>query len=340
MLKKKNKQKNTTAYDANFERHLIQHGIYPYTFRDTNDKRLTPPKNFNSIKRRLAQRRASLARSTIENMSNEIEAVHDHACCEQEIIESMVPFIEGLKDRFLCKEGRVWDNFAPLTDAKVKLVNPKPDRFYGSHAHALLNEQVCRELSQTIIPSRKDELTILPNFTLEVKGPRGAGDVVKRQACYNGAFGSRAMHSLREYIHQATAEKDKGDENEGEESTLFDNNAYTISATLESITGTLTLYTTHPRKRKRADEPNQDPEQVMARLGSWCVINGPEELLGAISVYRNARDWASEQREELIRKANDARFSDKAGPLGDGGDETVQRKRRRVLKDQSSRRLT
>ncbi|KAL3488277.1 hypothetical protein BJX62DRAFT_212222 [Aspergillus germanicus] len=269
-------------------------------------------------------------------MSNEIEAVHDHACCEQEVIESMVPFIEGLKDRFLCKGGQVWDNFVPLTEAKVKLVNPKPDRFYGSHAQALLNEQVCRELSRTIIPSRKDELTILPNFSLEVKGPRGTGDVVKRQACYNGAFGSRAMHSLREYIHQATTGEGKEeDKNGGDESTLFDNNAYTISSTLESSTGMLTLYTSHPRKTKWTDEPNQDPEQIMSRLGSWCLINGPDELLGAVSVYRNARDWAREQREELIRKVNDVRFSDKAGPIGDGGAETVPQKRRRVLRDQT-----
>ncbi|KAJ0420846.1 hypothetical protein BJY00DRAFT_283113 [Aspergillus carlsbadensis] len=149
------------------------------------------------------------------------------------------------------------------------------------------------------------------------------------------------MHSLREYIHQATAEKGRGgDKNECEESTLFDDNAYTISSTLESSTGTLTLYTTHLRKRKRADEPNQDPEQIMARLGSWSTINGPDELLGAISTYRNARDWAKKQREELIRKVNDAEFSNKAGPLGDGGAETVSRKRRRVLRGRSSRRLT
>ncbi|RYP49979.1 hypothetical protein DL768_004414 [Monosporascus sp. mg162] len=69
---------------------------------------------------------------------------------------------------------------------------------------------------------------VAPNFFLEAKAPKGAANVLKRQACYNGAYGARAMHALQNY---------------GEEELGFDGNAYTYSSTCHA--GTLKLYAHH-----------------------------------------------------------------------------------------------
>jgi hypothetical protein len=54
-------------------------------------------------------------------------------------------------------------------------------------------------LSRHIIPLTQDDLPIVPNFFLEVKGPDGSVAVARRQACYDGALGARGMHELQAY---------------------------------------------------------------------------------------------------------------------------------------------
>ncbi|TWU70694.1 hypothetical protein ED733_001576 [Metarhizium rileyi] len=57
------KSKQSSAYDKDFEQHLIDHGIYPAGFRHT-DERLTPkPNNLDDIITSLSHPRASLSLS-------------------------------------------------------------------------------------------------------------------------------------------------------------------------------------------------------------------------------------------------------------------------------------
>ena len=53
--------RGTSAYDAAFEQHLIDHNIYPETYNDDGDPE--EPANVEDIKRRLTQRRPSLSSS-------------------------------------------------------------------------------------------------------------------------------------------------------------------------------------------------------------------------------------------------------------------------------------
>ena len=67
-----------------------------------------------------------------------------------------------------------------------------------------------------------------PNFFLEVKGPDGNAAVATRQARYDGAIGSRAMHSLQNY---------------GREEPQYDGKAYTFSSAYHN--GLLQLFVHH-----------------------------------------------------------------------------------------------
>jgi hypothetical protein len=62
-----------------------------------------------------------------------------------------------------------------------------------------------------------------------VKGPDGSAVTARRQACYNGALGARALHSLQSY---------------GQEASAYNGNAHTITSIYND--GTLKLYTNHP----------------------------------------------------------------------------------------------
>lgn len=53
---------------------------------------------------------------------------------------------------------------------------------------------------------------LAPSFFMEVKGPDGSAAVATRQARYDGALGSRAIHSLQNY---------------NEEEPLYDGTPYT-----------------------------------------------------------------------------------------------------------------
>jgi hypothetical protein len=122
---------------------------------------------------------------------------------------------------------------------------------------------------------------MLPNFFSEAKGPDGTSAVVTCSACYDGALGARAMHYLQSY------KQDK---------LVYDNNARTISSTY--LAGNLKLYHIHIIAPK---DENDRPEYIMTRLNGYSMTGDHKTFLKGASAYRNARDWAKEQRDEFQR---------------------------------------
>ena len=85
----------------------------------------------------------------------------------------------------------------------------------------------------------------------------------------------------------------------GGNSETYDNNAYTITSTYHD--GTLKLYTTHPT---RPVDAGNAPEYHMTQLNSWSLTGNLETFRQGASAFRNARDWAKEQRDGFIAVAN------------------------------------
>ncbi|OJD28049.1 hypothetical protein ACJ73_00555 [Blastomyces percursus] len=281
---KTTKTTSTTAYNRNFEQKLIDHGVYPKGYEYPDGRVPGKPNNWEEINERLAQPRASLSPSKFsEREFQKFERADTNVSKEKPVATAVVPTIDGDIGDPKCVGGDYpFGNLAPLTDGT--LANAKPDHFFGARPEQLKPE-IRNELNNFIVPSTQDSLPITPNFFLEAKGPDGSPAVATRQACYDGALGARGIHRLRSY---------KQDE------PVFDNKAYTI--TLTYLAGTLKLYTTHPTAPRESDGR---PEYIMTQLKGWSMTSDSETFRKGATAYRNARDWAKEQRDECIKSANE-----------------------------------
>ncbi|KAF3482660.1 uncharacterized protein GIQ15_01984 [Arthroderma uncinatum] len=279
---KSTKTTSTTAYNRNFEQKLIDHGVYPPRYKYPDGQKPAKPDNWLEINDRLAQPRASLSPSKFsEHEFDEFVEADVNASKEKPVIRFAVPIIEGRVDDIRCMGGDYpFGNLAPLTDGT--LANAKPDHFFGARPEQL-NSEIRDELSDHIIPSTQSSLPMAPNFFLEAKGPDGSPAVATRQACYDGALGARGMQKLQSYKQEP----------------VYDNNAYTITSTYQA--GQLKLYTTH----LTAPQESSRSEYIMTSLRSFAMTDNRDTFRKGASAYRNARDWAKEQRDELIKAANE-----------------------------------
>ncbi|KAL2837180.1 hypothetical protein BJY01DRAFT_251599 [Aspergillus pseudoustus] len=163
------------------------------------------------------------------------------ALCEQDVGHNLLPvieepgFAEGVSSADEWHRGLRFDHFAPFIDQA--LVEPRPDRAYGPSAQTL-KRKIREDLADLIRLSNRTRCITLPNFSIEVKGPDGKGKVAEQQACYNAAFGPRAMHSLRAYGKR-------------DASAAFDGKAYTTSMTFESNSSALNLHEGHEGQAAR-----------------------------------------------------------------------------------------
>jgi hypothetical protein len=126
----------------------------------------------------------------------------------------------------------------------------------------------------------------VPNIFMEIKAPSEDANLVRCRACYNGALGARAIHSLQMYC------RDK---------PIYDNKAYVITMIYHPETGTLQMYTTHVTQPA---SPGGLPEYHMTQLGSWDLTANYDSFQRGVTAFRNARDWAKEHRDRFIEEAN------------------------------------
>ncbi|EGE09048.1 hypothetical protein TEQG_08077 [Trichophyton equinum CBS 127.97] len=278
------KTTSSTAYNRNFEQKLTDYGVYPPLYRDPDRPRPAKPDNWRELNERLVQPRASLSPSKFSEQEFEefIEA-DINAAKEKMIVRSAFPIIEGRVDDKKSVGGDYpFGNLAHLTDGT--LAKATPDHFFGARPEKL-DPEIREELNDYIIPSTQSSLPMLPNFFLETKGPDGPPAVVTKQACYHGALGARGMHKLQSY---------KQDE------PIYDNKAYTITSTYQA--SQLKLYTTHLTSPRESDGR---PEYIMTPLRSFAMTDNPDTFRQGATAYRNARDWAKEQRDEIMKCANE-----------------------------------
>lgn len=274
--------RKTSPYDRAFVQHLIDHHIFSEGYKYP-DGRLPPePSNMDAILEALGRPRASLSTSTISTTDfHEFREMNVHATNQKEVITSVIPMIEGnTADRKCIAGGIPLTNLDHLTNGT--LVAGHPDLFYGARPEQL-DSEIRIQLHGQVIPSTQHDLPITPNFFLQVKGPGGGMDVGIQQACYNGALGARAMHSLQSY---------------GQSTPIYNNNAYTLTAIY--CYGMLRMFTVHPLP----PESDHPPGFVMTHINSWCMIGNRESFLQGATALRNGLDWAKQQRDKVIARAN------------------------------------
>ncbi|KAF2803001.1 uncharacterized protein BDZ99DRAFT_178900 [Mytilinidion resinicola] len=280
------KTKSTGVYDRDFEQHLIDYGVYHDLYEYPDGSVPAEPNNWEDINQILARPRPSLSQFSNKDFKEFKRADH-YARKEKQVSELVLPIIEGKIADARCRSGGVpFTNLDPLTDGTLTPGNP--DVYYGARPEQL-TQKVLNELGGYITPLTQHNLPIVPNFFLAAKGPDESYAVTERQACYNGALGARGLHSLQSYGRD-----------ERRDEPVSDNNAYTITSLYYG--GALKIYTSHPAQ---PTSPRGQPEYHMNQINTWGMTGNVDTFRQGATAYRNARDWAKEQRDEAIRQANE-----------------------------------
>ncbi|RSM19190.1 hypothetical protein CDV31_001866 [Fusarium ambrosium] len=269
------KKKKSTPYNRDFDLHLTDHAIHPaWKSREPDLEDLTAT---------LAVPRPSLSPSHFSDGAfKAFKKTNLRAKDEADVLANVIPTILGPSQtsRF-CARDTVFTNLEPLTDGKIAA--PKPDIYFGAYPDQLARS-ARNELAGHIVPSTMLDKPIAPNFFLEVKGPDGNAAVATRQARYDGAVGSRAMHSLQNY---------------GEKEPKYDNNAHTFTSTYHD--GQLKLYAHHVTAP--ATEGGR-PEYHMTQLRTFGMTDTRETCVEGMGALRNTLDLAERRRNDFIRAAN------------------------------------
>lgn len=268
------KKKKITAYDKNFEQCLIDSGIPPCG-EDPD------PENWHELNIRLARRRPSLLQSRFseEDFKNFRRNIRN-AKSEAEVTTNVL-IIRG-NSAIISGQKRTFNNLTPLNE---QLAAASPDFFDGS-LPANLDLRVRNELGNYIMPSKKLNSPLLPNFFLEIGGPQGSPAVLLRQITQDLAYGARALLEMQSYSNRGCK---------------YDGNAYTIGSIYDGIFGSLkffTMYLTQP-----ADLTGR-PIYHMIPIRSFDLTQDAATCRDGITWFRNSRDFAKEVRDAAIAHAN------------------------------------
>ncbi|KAI9791771.1 MAG: hypothetical protein M1816_003581 [Peltula sp. TS41687] len=284
--------RKTSAYHSEFQVHLIDHGIYPDGYA-LNGQYLPGPSNESEIRDIFARPRPSLSESHFtEEDFLAFKAKNRQATNEPMVMQKPFSVILGSDVGIQSGSQIPFSNLKVLTNGT--LVEGNPDHFDGA-PRAQIAPQIREELGSYICPSTNWLDPALPNFFTEGKGPSGSAVVGERQACYDGVLGARGMHQLRTFATENT----------------YDGNAYTITSTYcSSGAGTLRIFASRPI-------PSTNPNSRLCdyhtcELGAWVLTSTRKQFCEGVAAFRNARDWAKEQRDVVIAAAN-ARLSQMNG---------------------------
>ncbi|KAM4068145.1 hypothetical protein HRG_009576 [Hirsutella rhossiliensis] len=274
--------RRTSLYDADFEQHLADHNIYTPFYDFSDGRSPLKPANLEETLLLLTNHRPSLSLSRFTESDFVDFQRKDNATSESTIIRNVIPIITGNAD--IPNESNLpFTNLESLTDEDT--AKAVPDFFDGARPGDI-DTRVREDLNNLIRPTKHALVPVVPNFFLEVKPLTGRADVARKQACYDGAHGARAMHALQNY---------------GETEPTYDGKAYAYSAIYHAGISILQLFAHHVVEPTTA---GGYPEYRMAQLRSFSMADTRETFVQGAAVFRNARDLAKRHRDGFIQSAN------------------------------------
>lgn len=272
---------STGPYDPQFEQLLIDNGVYPDGFEDSNGD-APEPRNIQAIRERLARSRSSLSPSYFDEAAfKQFQKRNRGASSEQLVMEDVMPMIRGDTGTKFHRAGNtVFNN---LIELAPDIADSKADGYDGARPSDI-DLLVRRDLNGHIVPSTRNDLPAAPNNLTEVKGPAGRSDHLRRQAMYAGGVGARGMFKLQNY---------------GNETPVYDGNAYTLVQTYHAGEGSLRMYATHP-----VQSATGQTEYYTTQLESYAMTGNINNFRQGAAAFRNSRDLSKEQRDSFIASAN------------------------------------
>lgn len=274
----KTSKNSTSSRGPDFEQHLIDHGIYLHN-------RKSSALNEQYIRDGLRRPRPSLSPSGFSDEDfRAFQKLNEATANKDDVMIDIVPVMCG-NTQILSRGDLLFTELKPITFEIAS--KPKPDNFDGAHPDEIDKRiRTDEHIYPLIVPTKQPHAPVAPNFFLELQGASGDIAVSKRQACYDGANGARAMHCLQNY---------------GRKEPIYDGKAYAFSATYNAGTMMLMLFSHH---LTAPVIPGGRPEYHLTQLRGYLMMNGRQDLVDGLTALRNLRDMAQEFRDDFISVAN------------------------------------
>lgn len=270
-----------TPRDAAFKQALIDAKYYPHDHGCSNNNRPLP-NNLDEIHERLHERRPSLSQSRFtDDDFQHFKDLNESALTQAHAMSRIFPIIRG-REAVASGQGYLFGNMDPLAENISRAI---PGYFNGSYPENVRGE-VRADLKMYIVPSSNDSRPLLPNFFSEV-GTNPS--MMERRITQVLGYGARSMYKIQSY-------------RQGQ--SVFDGNAYTIGSTYSygKNAGILRLYTMHPTGPAG---PNGEPKYWTNEIMTFAMTKDADAFRNGAAAFRNAQDWAKEQRDTFIELANE-----------------------------------
>ena len=270
-----------SPYDAAFRQHLINYGIFPPDYKYPGGAYVPRPPNWQELLDQIRKPRPSLDGLDPNALFDQIRGAASNNS-ELQANRELIPKLGSTNEEQESSSGGLpLGNYFPLTNGT--LVASNPDLYHGVRPEQL-KETVRKTLNNILVPSSRTNLPILPNFFLAVKAFSDNESIALNQACYDGAFGARAMQASESFSL-------------GKYSSS--GNARVISSTIGH--GTLKLYACHSYESRNSERYY---EYTMSLIRAYTLNESTETCLAGLKAYRNLVDWANTQRQEVIERLN------------------------------------
>ncbi|KAI9667887.1 MAG: hypothetical protein M1821_000706 [Bathelium mastoideum] len=264
---------------------LIIYEIHYIDIFSLRESKAQPPKNWDAIQERKVQPRPHVPLGSDEDFKIFQRAAKSAG--KGHGVRLVSAYVYGMIDEYPPKSTAVpFNNMASLTDGTNPPWNPYS---YNSAQPEQLDPKVREQLSSFIVPTKRPEDPILPNFFMELPMVErlrslAAHAMTVRGAMYSGALGTRAMHALQSYGH---------------EDASYDGNAYAFSSWYND--GWLVICATYASQSTKYSDR---AEYFICELARFDMSADLETFRAGATAFRNIRDLAREQRDDAIRKAN------------------------------------
>lgn len=269
-----------SAYDKHFERYVEDHGVV------FNPK--TTPAIVDHLQSIVRTRRASLTPDTFpDSRCSQILNTMSSLPSQCELFSDAFPHLTGNHLPIPHAQNRRLNNLAAMMgDEDEVIAIPQPDYFDG-HAPSPENHRLRKELHDYVVPLERSNVPMLPNLFLEIKGGAGDLNVARLQAVQDGLFGARGMKQVR-----CLALRDDATDNEKMGCAVV----ITYSALVLSA---YVVYTMPSTSAEREEDYH------VKTFASWLLHLSTDTVRDVTQALRNLRDWAAQQREIVIREANE-----------------------------------
>ncbi|KHE81774.1 hypothetical protein GE21DRAFT_5123, partial [Neurospora crassa] len=210
--------------------------------------------------------------------------VNNRAVSEADIERDIVAAIVGSGGHLDIPHSSniAWSNMSSMTGKRT--VDPRPDLFYGTRTTDIARE-IRDEIGHLIQPSILLNAPAAPHFVMEVKGPSGRLDILKRQAAYSGAAAARAVFAL---------------ENFGVDDPKYDDTAKAHAWTFSAY-GDLTQYAV---RVGRPTPGSPEPSYHFTHIKTHHIMESVDQFRKGVSAFRHCRDESHAKNEARLAEAH------------------------------------